>query len=329
MAKLELVTDAYGSRGQLSLIGDFVELYCTVSGRELGYKDVADHLHDCDMRIPRHQRVALEPDAADALGVEELVDAEVPRDHIAAQDARRQHANEDASRVFGLFLERARYLGDAYPFALEPRGLLHRICGDVVAYDVALSLALRHGCGRDQAAAIEFEGFVERCLRARHYRVFPLGERVRAAPSKGAKRFRVVYEALRRELDVRAGGDASISAHIHDGGVDVLARAEPVDDRPGCRTLLVQATVGKAETWHDKAHRVPGRAWCRILGDPIPPLVTLAVPHHVERDHLYELVDEGHGATVFDRLRLVAHGPRITKSERDSVRKLRGAGVEW
>jgi hypothetical protein len=69
--------------------------------------------------------------------------------------------------------------------------------------------------------------------------------------------------------------------------------------------------------------------WAQIFGDPVPPSVTLAVPHHIELDQLGELVRNGLGGTVFDRLRLVAHDPEVTADDQKMVEQLLADGVEW
>lgn len=324
MARLILDTDAYGSRGQLSLLADFFELCCWSTRRQLSKEDMADYIRDREIRIPLHQKVPLDVEAEP-----EIPDETEPIDHMAGIDARRIRAGQDSARVFALLNERKRYLGKAYPFNIDSSGRLLRRARVPVAYDVALSLALRHGCMRDIKAPNDFESFVARCLQAGRYRVFGLSAEVRSTSGAGAARFRTVFAKARTKLGLSGASLAQIPEHIHDGRGDVLARWEPVDDRPGCRTLLVQATVGKAETWERKAQEPQRRLWSSILGDPINPLVTLAVPHHVEFEHLKELVENADGATVLDRLRLVAHRPKLVEGERASVRALLAGGVEW
>jgi hypothetical protein len=323
MTKLELDTDAYGSRGQLSLMADFFELCCCVRRLQITHAVIADYLSDRRIRIPLHEMTSLA--VSDAPPVE---DDEGDADHVTTTDARRQRANEDAARVLSLLREREHYLGAAYPFKLDGT-VLGRRTRTPVAYDVALTLALRHGCMKDRTAATDFEGFVARCLTTGHWRVFPLGARVRAAPGSGVARFRPVFQRLVAHLRVRSQPDLRVPSHVHDRGTDVVARWNPVDDRPGCRTVLVQVTVGKADTWARKAAEPPRGAWMKLLGDPLEPLVALAIPHHVEHEQLHELIDNGHGATVLDRLRLVAHAPKVTPADRKSVLGLRAAGVEW
>jgi len=328
MAKLTLNLDGYGSRGQLSLLADFFEFCCSVRKLEINHAVIADYLRDRGIRISLHAQVPLHGELTTE-GSVELADDATPTDHASAEDGRRRRGNEDSTRVMGLLRERQHYLAKLYPFDIDANDRLTRRLKTTTAYDVALALALRHGCVGDRTVANEFEGFVERCLIANSYRVFPLGARIRAARSSGATRFREVFSDLADHLNVRPALDVAVPSHIHDGGADVLARWGPRDDRPGCRTLLVQATVGKADTWRQKALEPPTSRWKSLLGDPVPPLVTLAVPHHVEREYLREIVDESHGATVFDRLRLVAHQPKITRAERSGVAAFRSSGVEW
>ncbi len=324
---LTLEKDAYGTRGQLSLVADFIELRAWAENLTIHADALREYLRDKLFRIPRLGTVPLHDDSDDGQ-LDELPEEAEPTDHATANDRRAAFAKEDAQRVFQLLLERGKYLGGKYPYDVVNQALSRR-CDTVVGYDVVHAIALRHGCLRDDQAAYDFEDFVERCLRAQRYQTFALAPAIRKAPGSGADRFRSIHKEFSALLSMRLDPQARVSPKIHDGGADVLARIGPADDRPGCRTLLVQATVGRAETWHQKLHQPKVSDWAQIFGDPVPPSVTLAVPHHIELDQLGELVRNGMGGTVFDRLRLVAHDPEVTADDQKMVEQLLADGVEW
>lgn len=324
MARLALKPDACGRRGQLSLVADYFEWRTFVRRTPLTLKGMADFLGDRELEIPAFRLVPLHEGG----GLEEVPLASVAHDHNGLADERRRRLEEDALRVAGLLEERARYLGAAYPFRYSTSEL-SRPSQKITAYDVALALTLRHALDGDTtSAAPDFESFIARCLEARLPRVFEMAASIRAASGAGAARFRDVHRHLVACLGLGIERTAQIPEAIHDGGGDVIGRWEPLDDRPGCRTLLVQATIGPLGTWASKAN-LKLNMWRGTLGDPVLPLVTLAVPHHVERHYLHDLVLEGHGMTIYDRLRLVAHGPKVTRSDERQIQKLAKRGVEW
>lgn len=328
MGRLILNVDGYGGDGQLSLLADFVEWCVFVRARAIGHKQIADYLEERRLRVGGFSRVPLVDEAED-------VEAEAPmldRSHLAREARRRQRAQEDAARIGQLLAERERRLNRSYPFRVvrsESSFRVERRGSRITPYHVALAIALSHACARDDDSANDFEAFAADCLRARGYRTFSFAEQRRAERGRGIEAFRAVHTRLVQALGLRAGANAELSPHVNDAGGDVLARVEPVDDRPGCRTILVQATVGKADTWPGKMREVPTSTWAALLGDPIPPLVTLAIPHHIEDAHLHDLVCNGLGATVIDRLRLIAHGPAVSSRQRALVGRLRDQGVEW
>lgn len=326
MAKLELNVDGYGWEGQLSLLADYVEFCAHVRAQPVRHKQIGDYLEERRLEVRGFRRSEVAVGDADA-----TPDAE-DGSHLSREGRRRQRALEDAARIGQLLAQRQHRLGIAYPFLVSTSGTsfeVRRRARRTTAYDVALAISLGHACAADASVPAQFEAFTADCFRARGYRTFAVGEHRRDQSGAGIDAFRAVHAKLVKALGLRVGASAELSPHVHDAGADVLARAEPVDDRAGCRTLLVQATVGKAETWHHKLHEVRTRTWADLLGDPIAPLVTLAIPHHIEDAHLRELVENGLGGTVADRLRLVAHGPTLGPAHKRLVERLVDGGVEW
>ena len=106
-------------------------------------------------------------------------------------------------------------------------------------------------------------------------------------------------------------------------------RLAPADRRPGWWTFLMQATVGATKKWDEKLQVRRLRSWSDYLGDPLQPILVLTIPHHIEAWHLHDLVANGEGATVFDRLRLVTPSLTIVAHERRRAREIFEAGTEW
>ena len=329
--RLELDVDGYGGRGMLTLIADYFEHVCAARRHDVGLDFVSDYLKNRKLRIPLYRRVRINESADPIQSLEsaheELDDPSEETDHVTEEDQNCRQAAEDSRRVFGLLCERTQRLDRLYPFEAH-RGRLRRRAKTVTAYDVVLSLSLRHACLRDKNVPDEFEAFAGRCLVASGHRVVRLGAASKAETGTRSVRFKAMYERAVRELSLRRNANASVPEHVFDEGTDLLARLPPMDQRAGCRTTLVQATVGKADSWDKKLVQPKVGNWIEILGDPIEPNVSLAIPHHVEDDQLAELVRNGHGGTVLDRLRLVAHKPTVKRSERKMVQGFWKAGVE-
>jgi hypothetical protein len=324
VSAIELDVEAYGRYARLSAIADVAEL--RVWQRPLPVENLADYLHDRRIRPIEERLVPLESEVSEDAGVDEGDDLE-PRSVERAAGA--AAAKEMAQQVFELLRERKEVLGDDYPFSIVGGTLARTKPKKVCAYDVALTLTVRHAYLGDSGVPAEFERYVARCLEAGHWVAFPIADRVRAVSGTGVSRFRKVIASARAELRWPRRGSGMVPLHTHDRGADILARWRPMDARPGCRTTLFQATVGSSETWATKLAEAPRGSWRQYIGDPLEISVVLAIPHHVQQAHLEELVVNGEGGTVLDRLRLVAHGAKLEASERAAALAVLRAGVDW
>lgn len=303
-----LDVDAYGADARRSAIADFVEL--AAFRRPISRNELSDYVRDCGLAVPPPRLVTLGDDVGEA----SMADDDPP---IVSQ------------RVFDLLAERSRRLGTLYPFSLEST-VLTRTAPDVMTtYDATLAMTIRHAYFEDSTIPELFEDFVCRSLRASSMTVFPLSYRVRATDGFGVERFGGVLDEARGALNLAPATGGLVSRAVHDGSVDVLARHPPTDSRPGFWTLLCQVTVGKTTLWETKLKNRKLRSWSHYLGDPLPPLFCVAVPHHVEPWHLESLVIDSEGATVLDRLRLVASGVIASESEQALARSLIEGGAEF
>lgn len=81
-----------------------------------------------------------------------------------------------------------------------------------------------------------------------------------------------------------------------DAGVDTLAGLTWMDGRRGGQWLFIgQATVGQSGTWERKlSDPIPG-IWADYMQEPLDPQAFLAVPHHVDGDHLEHLTKSRRG----------------------------------
>lgn len=330
MRPLTLNLDGYGAKAELSLFADFVEWRVFQSGRPLGYRDIADYLSEKGTALRSFTTEPLTPD--DSTSEDDDSKLGVGPSQLPAKDLKVLRANEDAARVGQMLLERQTRLGPRYPFIIDkqrkhftvaPRGR------SITPYHVLLSIGLSHACIGDRSMAQKFQQFTVDCFRARGFRTYLMGIIRKEVVGRGIEGFRIARAELAKKFCLRTDTNAKLPPGIQEEGVDALVRIDPVDDRAGCRTILVQATLNKCEKWYEKMFDPKEGTWRDLLGDPIRPLVTLALPHHVEDAHLHYLVDNGHGATIADRLRLVAHCPRVTAAQERIVVDLRARGVEW
>jgi hypothetical protein len=320
--------DAYGAYARVSSAADFFEL-CALRA-PIPRAKVTDYIRERNVRLYSRRLVMLDDvDDADEDDTDDPSDgtSTVPRDRHEKILTR---TNEHAAAVFSMLSERCRALGDLYPFSVNSDVLRrHSRRKSTTPYDVALSISLRQAYGGPGSPDQDFEGFVDSCLRAQHWYTFPFGAKVRTASGAGVRRFRSVLTRAREELVLPSKGAGEVPLYVQDRGADILARFPPVDSRPGCRTFVIQATVGGSESWQTKISETPLASWREYIGDPVQVMSMLAIPHHIENEHLLELVKNGNGATIWDRLRLVAHRPILSPRVLTAAKRFLDNGAEW
>jgi hypothetical protein len=117
-------------------------------------------------------------------------------------------------------------------------------------------------------------------------------------------------------------------ASAKDAGVDTLAGLTWADGRRGGQWLFIgQATVGQSGTWEGKLNEPVPAIWADYMQEPLEPAAFLAVPHHVEGDHL-EVLTKSRRGLVLDRLRICVFMNSPLAAERVLTSRLLTSVVE-
>jgi hypothetical protein len=245
----------------------------------------------------------------------------------ARQDAQTLSAAEFADAVFEMIKDRGRVLGERYPFQIQGRtlqivpGTALNECQYLAILAVATVHAYSLQCDHDPKQV--FESTVARTLANRSLSTSDFG-----AVRRNSASFEVALETACESIGFRANPEAvHRSYRAQDAGVDTLAHLTWADDRRGAFAWIGQVTCAKSDEWSRKLAEPKAPTWSRLLGIGSKPSVFLAVPHHVESDHLAKLVDESTDM-VLDRLRLAAFMPALSDSERALVDAIGAARIE-
>lgn len=293
---VSLDSEVYGGFARFSAVADFLELCALKSKRLVRQPDLERWFEKEGIRLAS----PLGPNAEDAA--------------------------QSAAIVFDTLRERAQILGGLYPFEVSAKhGLLARKKA-VGSYRLLLALTAGHAhsisCGEPTQL---FEGFVARVLVARGLRAAITGTSRR----RDGTGFAGMLDAACKSVGLTATPDAVvISASAKDENVDVLAHLDWNDPRPGRWTFIGQATIARSHEWEGKAAEPSPKAWGRLVTDTLQPRAFLAVPHHVERQHLTAL-HERDEAIMLDRLRLVQTTVKLTTEDRALVAAVAEEQVEW
>lgn len=223
----------------------------------------------------------------------------------------RNHEDEPTSwsdSVRSVIAERSQVLAGRYPFYFKD-GVLGRkrhVRAEGNDYARLLRITVAHAydyVGKPPPNVI-FERLVTQAFSRRGLRSHGVG-----TGSRESKQFVTALAEAASGVGLSASKNPlPRRRHAKDGAVDVLSTINWGDKRPGQLVWLTQVTVGQSGTWLGKLKQPEPAKWVNYLEERTPPQVMLAVPHHVERAHLYEMLDARQG-TVVDRLRLVPHLP--------------------
>ena len=237
-------------------------------------------------------------------------------------------ATRAASIVFDVLLERARILGDLYPFIVSRQeGLSARRPRRIRTYRVLLALTTAHAfhVSKKPDPKKLFEGLVERTLRRLGLRTTTTG----TSRKRGRGGFQAVLQTACTDVGLKASVDGVIlSRAAKDENVDTLAHLDFQDQRRGRWTFIGQATVGESSNWEAKAKEPSPKVWQDLIADTHRPSVFLAVPHHVEPLHL-ESMHQREDAIVLDRLRLALQDVAPEATERELVSAVDACQVDW
>ena len=297
MISLSFDPNVYGTYARFSATADFLELSA----------------------LRNKNRVVREPDLARALDNGTIV--------VSPLGPRPADGSQAASIVFGILEERARILKSLYPFSVSRANGLTAQGGGVAGYRILLALTIAHAYAVGSVDPRKvFEGVVSRALQTLGLRSAVMG----TSRARGAGGFFGVVASACDDvgLGVTAIPDVIVSCAAQDEKVDALAHLDLSDARPGRWTFIGQATIAQSDEWEKKAGEPKPKLWMKLINDTHEPLPFLAIPHHIEPNHLRHLNERG-DIVILDRLRLARTGLKPTKDERAIVKAVDACKVDW
>lgn len=313
--------EAYGSYARASALADFLEL-AALKGRTFTVADVSAYLQDNNWRLRDAFRRQVGSREVSATEVE--VEEEPDVDDSPVESAS-EVFSQGANRVVRLLEERSTVLGKLYPFRLTDRGLIPRRNADTNPgpYQILLALTAAHAYQLEVPHDPKrlLERVVHRVVSRRGWLCADFANQRRSA-SSFAGALDAVGNVVQLVIDPLA---SSTSRAAQDAGVDTIAHFSWGDWRPGKWVVIGQVTCAKSDEWRAKLLEPSIPAWKRRFGEA--PAVFLAVPHHIEPDHLRYLLDEAEGI-VLDRLRMARHMPQPTREELALTRAVLRSRVE-
>lgn len=272
--------DAYGSYARHSALADYLEV-AVILGRRVTKASLARAIEDNGWaQLPRRQFQTL------------------------------TNINDDpdawADSTFSLLRQRRRILKLEYPFDVSQQSLSRNAPRGLhdYGYLVLLAIAVLHAWQIEPVSNLRLpdmlEALVARALEARGLTVVQMGVHDRDKKSFVEA---VVLGGQRLGLEPMTDPRPK-KASAKDAGIDTLAGLTWEDGRQAGQWLFIgQATIGQSGTWERKLLEPAPDLWAGYMREPLVPLAFLAVPHHVDDEHL-EFLTEARRRLVLDRLRL-------------------------
>lgn len=233
-----------------------------------------------------------------------------------------------ADAVFAMIAERGAQLGDLYPFEVSGRSVRMKdpsFAREESRYLSLLAITVVHACGITGVGSPEaiLEDVVADTLAHLGISSVNIG-----ATDRGTG----FVEALQngaKALDLWAMQDPRPrSSRAKDVGVDTLAGFVWRDHRQAGHWLVIgQVTAAQSQHWAMKLAQPEPARWATYLQELLHPQVFLAVPHHVQDDHLRNLMESRRGV-IIDRLRIVANKADNTIAERVLIKAMLDAEIE-
>jgi hypothetical protein len=295
-------------------MADYIEAMA-VRGVNKSRADLADFLSDISWETDPKKR----PKARAGEGFRSALEDDDP---IQSQDDAADHSE----RVFRLLDERSTILQGRYPFEIRGERLFERpSTPEFEPYLGLLALTLAHAykwTDVPELAHRAFEDTVTRVMTVRAPETVNMGL-ARRSSTNFTDALDAIGPTIRLKPNAKLGSRAT---KAQDAKVDVISHLWWGDERAAGWVFLGQVTVAESEDWNFKLMEPPFGSWRRYLGLLPAPIVYLAVPHHVEPKHLYDLM-EGYERMVLDRLRIAAYLPEASDLEREFIAKLRTADI--
>lgn len=301
--------DAYGKYARSSALADFLELRA-LAEKGITQADLQDWFRDSNLEL---EELILTPGES----------AEEPDLGLDEKQTKELQIERDAAKVFAIISERSRLLKDNYPFELDAHGKLKaktKTCPYLAI--LAITTAHAYSIATENDPKQVFEDTVSNIFSG-HWKKLNFGKLCR-----DKRDFAEAIEAASTEFGfpMDAGAPAR-HRYTFDMKLDTLCYHSWLDNRPGKWALLGQVTCGRSETWEAKAMEPKSNPWAKVIGDEIEPIAFLAVPHHVEPRHLFELVQNTQ-RMVLDRIRIANFKTEVTEAEANVLKCVLEAGIE-
>jgi hypothetical protein len=299
-----------------------VEIDIDRYGQAARVSALADYLEIAALSKIRVTRAALQ----DIIVDNEWVKRPLRRYHIV-DDAAEDPASWSEA-VFNMIGFRAAHLGDLYPF--EEKGKAVRLKETTqhlrdMRYVSLLAITAVHSWSLPCTVSVEstLEDVVARTLSGMGMTVANIG-----ATDRGSGFLDALHNAA-DVLGLRAHPNPTPrSVYAKDVGVDTLAGVVWNDQRMAGQWLtLGQVTVTQSQHWQGKLNEPQAPRWAGFLQEHLHPQVFLAIPHHIQDDHLRDMMASQRGLVV-DRLRLVAQKPENNQDEQMIIEALLASDVE-
>lgn len=299
---VEINIDCYGQNARVSALADFLEI-AALKGVRVTRAALQDIIVDNEW-VTRPQRRFHLPD-------------EITEDPESWSDA-----------AYRMISDRSNQIGEPYPF--EERGKALKLKDPSFdplesCYISLLAITAVHAWNIQCETAAEsvLEDIVARTLDAMGLSSANIG-----ATDRGTG-FLSALSSGASALGLRAHPNPTPrSVAAKDVGVDTLAGIVWRDNRVAGQWLMLgQVTVAQSQYWAQKLNQPEPARWADFLQEHLHPQVFLAVPHHVQDDHLRDLMASRRGL-IIDRLRLVAKKPRNSTDEKVVIQALLDAHVD-
>jgi hypothetical protein len=304
-ARVALNIDAYGTYARQSALADYLEVAALI-GTQI-------------------------TEAALARSIEENGWATLPRRQFLTIANVDEDPEAWAQSVFSLIRERVQILDQRYPFEFQRTSIRLRVPPMEILnspYLALLAITVLHAWRLENPDGPRPEDILE-------------GIAARALENRGLIVSRMgVHDRQRRsfvEAVVEGGRLLGLKpmtnplprkAKVKDAGVDTLAGVTWRDGRSGGQWIFIgQATVGESGTWAGKLTEPEPGLWAKYMQEPLEPLPFLAVPHHIDADHLAHMATARKGL-ILDRLRLCLSIDDTTPEEKDLIAQLLQVIVE-
>jgi hypothetical protein len=292
--------DVYGAHTVASALADYLELLA-LHGVAMTKAELRDMISDAGWRIRNNENMA------------------VPAGYVD------EEFDDPDDRVYSLIHQRREILVDRYPFAEETSGRLVHVAGEAGdAYRALLAITLAHAYAVPSPSPPErvFEQTVADVLGARGWLSVNFGALRVGSTFAGA--VTACGGPLRLQTNPEAAPHAGAA---QDEGVDTLVHIPWCGGRSGRWTFIGQATCAMSNAWRAKILEPSAPLWMRFMGDVVPPVGFLAVPHHAEPKHRIYVMERSQ-RVLLDRLSLVQHKGGITADEETILNAVMAVGVE-